>query len=137
MSAESRESFSSVDSEVMEVTAEVVTKQHGVEMDCNAKLEVNSVQNSNKVNEEKKNNVFDFSSCSDEWQPGQAVNSQEGMKRESVNERGGKKLVFANGSTVEIANESTVEIEKLDRRKFKEKPFPLSGFQVFKQVLYG
>ena len=126
MSAESCQSFSSVDSEVMEVTAEVVTK-HGVEMDCNAKLEVNSAQNLNKVKEEKKNNVFDFSSCSDEWQPGQVLNAQEGMKREAVNEKGGKKLVFASGSTV----------EKLDRRKFKVKPFPLSGFQVFKQVLYG
>ena len=143
MSAESRESFSSLDSEVMEVTAEGVevmkvtaegVAKHGDGMDCKVKVEVKSAQNSaDKVKEGKKNNaadVFDFSSCSDEWKPGQPVNSEEGMKKEAVNERGGKKLVFANGSTG----------EKLDRRKLnkmKMKPFPLSGVQVFKQVMYG
>ena len=117
MSAESCESFSSLDSEVMEVTAE-----------GDVKVEVKSAPNNmnSTVKEEKKNNVFDFSSSSDGWQP---VNSQEGMKKEAVNEKGGKKLVFANGSIG----------EKLDRRKLKKmkmKPFPLSGIQVFKQVLY-
>ena len=144
MSAESRESFSSLDSEVMEVTAEGVevmkvtaegVANHGDGLDCKVKVEVKSAQNSaDKVKEGKKNNaadVFDFSSCSDEfWKPGRPVNSEEGLKKEAVNERGGKKLVFANGSTG----------EKLDRRKLNKmrmKPFPLSGIQVFKQVMYG
>ena len=142
MSAESRESFSSLDSEVMEVTAEGVevmkvtaegVAKHGDGMDC--KVKVKSAQNSaDKVKEGKKNNaadVFDFSSCSDEfWKPGRPVNSEEGLKKEAVNERGGKKLVFANGGTGG---------EKLDRRKLNKmrmKPFPLSGIQVFKQVMH-
>ena len=147
MFAESRESFSSLDSEVMEVTAEggevmKVTAEgvakHGDGLDCKVKVEVKSAQNNStsadKVKEGTKNNaadMFDFSSCSVEWQPGQPVNYEEGMKKEAVNERGGKKMGFANGSTGG---------EKLDRRKLnkmKMKPFPLSGVQVFKQVMYG
>ena len=127
MSADScDESFLSVGSEVREVAAEGVDK-HGDEMDCNVKMEVTSAQNNlnTTVKEEKKNSVFDISSSSDEGQPGQpALNSEGGLK---VKERRVEKLVFANQSTG----------EKRGRGKLKMKPFPLSGIQVFKQVMYG
>lgn len=128
MSADScDESFLSVGSEVREVAAEEVDK-HGDEMDSNVKMEVTSAQNNlnTTVKEEKKNSVFDISSSSDEGQPGQpALNSEGGLK---VKERRGEKLGFAN-------QQSTGE--KLGRGKLKMKPFPLSGIQVFKQVMYG
>ena len=122
MSAESRERLPS-DSEVVEVTAEGVVK-HRDEMNYNVKVE--TAQNNSNSTAKEENNVFDFSCSSDEWQP---RSSNEGMKTEAVvNSRGGKRLFFAN--------QTATTGEKLDRRKLKMKPFPLSGIQVFKQVLY-
>ena len=123
MSAESRERLPSDDSEVMEVTAEGVAK-HRDEMIYNVKVE--AAQNNSNSTAKEENNVFDFLSSSDEWQP---RSSNEGMKTEAVNSGGGKRLFFAN----QIATTG----EKLARRKLKMRQFPLSGIQVFKQVLYG